>query len=76
MQDPHNKSVGGEVVPRSTALNPTTVTMCQAASSLPNMQETNSRVAHQPPQVVGMQPLQGHTVLHLHGSVLRRRAGT
>ena len=70
MQDPHNKSVGREVVPRSTALNPTTVTMCQAASSLAHMWDRDSRAAHQPSGVLGVQPLLGHTVLHLHGSTV------
>ena len=35
------------------------------------MRKRNSRAAHQPSPVLGLQPLLGHAVMHLHGSVSR-----
>ena len=43
----------------------------RGTARLPEMLDRSSRVAHQPPRVLGVQPLLGHPVLHLHGSVSR-----
>ena len=35
------------------------------------MRKRNSRAAHQPSPVLGLQPLLGHALMYLHGSVSR-----